>query len=248
MTYRACTALLMITGSLFAFTVNATPLTVSSSIGGAPTESGIFYENFDSLPIGTYGTPTNTVAYNLSNGLSVDFNGGMVFQGSQSGVAAAPYLSGNNSDNFENIASTGQDNSPYLVAGAGGSQNTITFNFSQGQMYLGLLWGSVDHDNTLSFYDSNNNLIGTVTGSAVLTSANGNQGINGTTYVNISSNIAFNKVVASSTSPSFELDNMAFKASTTVPEPTILGLFGLGLLLMGVAPFNQRNAISSMIA
>ncbi|CAH9018279.1 hypothetical protein [Candidatus Nitrosacidococcus sp. I8] len=65
MTYRTCTALL-ITGSLFALTANATPLTVSSSIGGAPTESGIFYENFDSLP--GLGVPTNTSTtgtYNL---------------------------------------------------------------------------------------------------------------------------------------------------------------------------------------
>ncbi|CAB1275743.1 Npun_F0296 family exosortase-dependent surface protein [Candidatus Nitrosacidococcus tergens] len=251
MTYRTCTALL-ITSSLFALTANAGPLTVSSSVGGAPNASSIFYENFDSLP--TLGAPTNThinnSTYTLDNGLSVDFNGGMVYRDSQSGVAAAPYLSGDNGDNFGNSPSTGQDQSYYLAAGADGSEDTITFNFSQGQMYLGLLWGSVDDYNTLSFFDSNDDLIGTVTGSDVLTSPNGDQGINGTTYVNINSDTAFYKVEVTSTSPSFEFDNMAFsKNNVDVPEPGILGLFGLGLLLMGFTLFNRRNSISSsMIA
>ncbi|CAH9018281.1 PEP-CTERM sorting domain-containing protein [Candidatus Nitrosacidococcus sp. I8] len=175
----------------------------------------------------------------------------MVFQGSQSEVAAAPYLSGDNGNNFGNNPSTGQDNSPYLVAGAGGAGNTITFNFSQGQMYLGLLWGSVDNSNVLKFYDGST-YIGEVTGSELnsITKNSDNQGLNGTVYANINSDTAFNRVVAIGNSPSFEFDNMAFSQhNVDIPEPGVLGLLGLGLLLMSLTPSNRRNSMSnSMIA
>jgi hypothetical protein len=84
----------------------------------------------------------------------------------------------------------------------------------------------VDNYNTLSSYNGST-LVGTVTGSDVTSSANGNQGEFGTFYVNITSTQSFDKIVATSTSNAFELDNVAYN-STAVPEPSsfILALVG----------------------
>ena len=101
-------------------------------------------------------------------------------------------------------------------------------------------------------------LIGRVTGSDVMASPNGDQGANGTAYVNINATggSAFDRVVATSGGNAFEFDDVAFSetisalaadpiddvafnatisalAADPVPEPTSLGLFGIGLLGLG---------------
>ena len=103
-------------------------------------------------------------------------------------------------------------------------------------MYLGLLWGSVDTYNTLSFYnDHGTNFLGSITGSQVSSMANGDQGEQGTFYVNINSTVAFDTVVATSSQHAFEFDNVAFgseQISSIAPEPStflvaIVGAFAM---------------------
>jgi hypothetical protein len=60
---------------------------------------------------------------------------------------------------------------------------TATFRFNAPQSYFGLLWGSVDTYNALSFYDASGDLIATVGGAGA--GADGNQGAAGTDYVNV---------------------------------------------------------------
>jgi hypothetical protein len=98
------------------------------------------------------------------------------------------------------------------------------------------LWGSVDDYNTLSFYNGAN-LVGSITGADVGPNTNGNQGINGTFYANIDSNLAFDSVVASSSNYAFEFDNVAYDSvpqqappPPAVPEPSTLALFCAGIL------------------
>jgi hypothetical protein len=105
------------------------------------------------------------------------------------------------------------------------------------ETYFGILWGSVESYNTLSFYNDVT-LVGTVTGSDVNASVNGDQGVNGTLYVNINATAgtAFDRVVATSSQYAFEFDNVAFNPvlvanpSSAVPEPFSLALLGTGLL------------------
>jgi hypothetical protein len=111
-------------------------------------------------------------------------------------------------------------------------------NGGLGYDYFGLLWGSVDGYNTLAFYDGMT-LVGSVTGSNVTASPNGNQGVNGTLYVNINSTLPFNRVVATATQYAFEFDNIAFNRAE-VPEPGTLALLGLGLL--GVSAARRRKS------
>ena len=219
---------------------------ISTSVGGAPT--GAVLDNLDAL---TPGSTTQTTA----TGILVSFTGGPSPAGGQavtgplSGVYAPPYLTGSNGLGFGNSPATGPDNTVYLTAGGTSPNSSATLSFSQDLHYVGLLWGSVDNYNTLQLYEGST-LVGTILGSDVIASPNGDQGPDGTTYVNVTSTDAFDKIVALSTQYAFEFDNVAYSLNgnycptcgttgTLIPEPITLSLFGAGLA--GAAALRRRK-------
>jgi hypothetical protein len=211
-------------------------LQVNGVVGGSST--GAIQETFDSL------VPGDRTTITLPSGLTISYDGdaGPV-SGSMPGIHAAPYLSGGNGLGFGPSGGTQAndvDGTTYITAGGAGS---VTLQFPTLETYLGILWGSVDGFNSLSFYNGAT-LIRTVTGSDVMVSPNGEQGANGTAYVNINATgeSTFDRVVATSGWNAFEFDDVAFNekisaisdlAADPIPEPAGLGLFGIGLLGLG---------------
>lgn len=199
----------------------ATALNVVANVGGSPT--GVNRLNFDDLTPGSSGSfllsgPDGSISLEI-------LPGAQVAQGSQSGVFAAPYLSSNNGDGFGaggGDQPNGVDLTPYLSTGktTGANAGQITFTFSNQQKYLGLLWGSVDTYNHISFF-LDGSPVGQVHGSdpAFAGGNGGDQGLNGTRYVNINSDDPFNSVVFTSDSYAFEFDNVAYsRRNVGVPD------------------------------
>jgi hypothetical protein len=208
---------------------NAT-LTISGSVGGAPT--GVNKVNFDDLTLGAVGGTAS--GPNGSVGVSFVIDGQAVV-GAVSGQFAEPYLSGGNGNGFGPAnanQANGTDLTTYLTSGGANGQAILSFGANE--MYMGLLWGSVDTYNTLSFYNGTT-LVGTVTGSQVFAIPTGDQGQLGTSYVNINSTLAFNKVVATSSVYAFEFDNVAYNPTAVVPEPTTMVAGALLLLPFGAS-------------
>jgi hypothetical protein len=203
---------------------NAT-LTFNATIGGAPV-GGASVITFDS------GLALNdssaTATYNYGPGsVTVSFvTDGQAVTGTQTSYAA-PWVGG---------IGGAADTTPYLTSGkvAGSLNGQAILQFNSSQKYFGLLWGSVDTYNYLTFYDGNT-AVGTLQGTQVLGSNGsivpGNQFEYGTAYVNIFSDVPFNKVIATSNPDyAFEFDNVA-----VVPEPTTMIAGALLLLPFGAS-------------
>jgi len=145
--------------------------------------------------------------------------------GDLAGRYAAPY-----------IAATGLNDTTVYVSTAQQS-GSATFDLGATANYFGLLWGSIDDYNTISFLNGGSE-VASFTGTDIAEPANGNQTAPSTnTYVNFFYLPTFDGVLFSSTNWAFESDNHAW---ATVPEPGTLGLLGAGLI--GLAWRRRRAA------
>jgi hypothetical protein len=82
-----------------------------------------------------------------------------------------------------------------------------------------------------------------VTGSDVVASPNGNQGQEGTLYVNINSDLAFDRIVATSSQYAFEFDNVAYnETNVTTPEPSTVVISLVAGSFLGLYTIRKRRA------
>lgn len=206
---------------------------MTASQSGMPL--GPYYANFNNLPMGGTGGVTNP-------DITVSFTGdGQVVTGFLSGQYAAPYVNGNGLPFGD--PTTGSDLTKYLSTGIG----SVSLAFTLPQTYIGLLWGSVDHYNTLSLYNGND-LVASFTGTDVNAAANGDQGIQGSYYVNISNLDPFTRAVFTSSSYAFEFDNVSYNVDPPLatPEPLTLAMFGTGLFGLTMLTRRRKAAVATI--
>ena len=202
--------------------------------------SGVNYVTFDDLALGGAGGQAANTAN--TDYITVSFNpDAKVVTGALEGKYAAPVLSNNNGANFGGQGN-GVDATHYITSGSdGGSSNAMaTLTFNSDQHYFGMLWGSVDTYNNLEFFDGATSL-GIITGGMVDANATGDQGINGTFYVNIDSSDPFDRVVASSTQYAFEFDNVAYGSDRIIPEPAYIIAWCLIGSVFGIGYYRRRR-------
>jgi hypothetical protein len=136
------------------------------------------------------------------------------------------------------------DATNYMAVLGGGSEQIA---FSGLKTSFGLYWGSVDTYNSLTFYNGNVS-VATISGADVDPpfEANGGQteyASNG--YVLISALPQFDRVVAASSSNSFELDNVVAGGASAVPEPSTWAMLLLGFAGLGYAGFRRSKGTIS---
>jgi hypothetical protein len=135
-----------------------------------------------------------------------------IYMGNVAGITAAPWTP------------TGVESRNYFATQPRGD---ITISYGQNQQYFGIMWGSVDSYNTLSFYN-NDRLVEQVSGRDVTSNPNGNQAAKGTYFANFNFNgdTAFNRVVFASSTPAFEFNMIAFSTRTQAITPTEVAKLG----------------------
>jgi hypothetical protein len=225
---------------------SALPLSFSGGSGnvdiGGEAESDVNYLNFDSL------TPGQAGSFSLPGSVTLAISGNLAQTEStaNNNVTASPWLSGNDNVNFESAtvlpAGGASDDSTYVATGL--SPGAVTLSFADKQNYFGLLWGSVDPGNVLTFFSGANGSgsvvatisgtdVGNADGAIILGPSDINEGADGTAYVNLYLDLDYQSVVASSSTITFEIDDIAYG---TVPDggltAALLGgaLIGLQLL------------------
>lgn len=204
-------------------------LTVSTPANGGVAPAMTVRDNLDWLAFGSAGgtSPVSGIVVSL-------FGGAAAVTGSRDGRYAAPFLTGRNGDGFGEGGArqpSGVNATTYLTTGSTLAQRDARAEIVLPYLTLdlGLLWGSVDDYNALALY-AGDRLVGTVRGGDVIAGASGNQGPQGTRYVNIRSDVAFDRLVASSAGYAFEFDNIAFGPAVAIAAPAALGVFAVGLL------------------
>ena len=178
-------------------------------------------------PSGASSTVAGAQIQDFENGLPSNYTfsagntTGGIFQGSVPLVASPP----------------ANDTSHYMTSGVG----SLTISYATPIRYFGLLWGTVDAYNSITFHSGSSSQ--TWTGSTIL-SAPAFAGVNGSAYVNFfaTPGTTWNSVTLSSTKANFEFDNAAISA---VPEPAAIALMGLGFGIAGLGVLKKRKKSGS---
>lgn len=228
-------------------TLTQAALTIVPILGGGPLPL-VNYVNFDDIALGSNigATTFNTAASASAGFVTVNSTtNAQVVTGPLAGQYAEPWvtLATQGVPFAHTQAADGDDESQYITSGSTGSTAGAEAELVFGtlQSYFGILWGSVDDYNTLTFY---NGLVsvGTIVGTQVDAVATGDQGVLGTFYVNIDSSLPFDRVVATSTAFAFEFDDVAYGENRIIPEATTIVVWS-ALSLIGVMAYRRRSRL-----
>lgn len=156
--------------------------------------------------------------------------GNLLFTGSADGQNATPF----------------GDTSQYVSVGTSATPQSATLLVSSFANYIGLYWGSIDTYNNIliTYTDSTSDSVSSLS-YGLLSPSNGDQGLNGSKYVNIFTDRAIQSITFSSTSKAFEFDNVSVAA---VPEPSTWAMMILGFLGVGFVAYRRKSGAALRIA
>ena len=155
---------------------------------------------------GTSGTEVTNNALSFGNGSNagtISFTGSSGVYRGETSTTWAPGSS---------TTGSGGVTTDYLAAATNGA---VTINFNSTQEYFGLLWGSVNATNTLTFYNGSTKVYTVANGDLFNAKATSQ----GSYYVAINIPGGYTSVVATAMSGDFEFTNVSY-ASTTITDPT----------------------------
>ena len=209
----------------------AVAATLAFSADAAITVTGSYTSDANSFATSS-ATSAGQVLFDFSNPtLSGTANGFTLSNTNTPGLfgigafTGASVVSGSNTVGNGYSAPT-NDSTNYLAIFQNGAQ-TIA-NTATGYNTLSLYWGSPDAFNTITFLDQTGASLGSITASSVA----GLTSLTESALVTLNASQNFYGVSLSSSSNSFELDNVKFSSTTAaVPEPAswamMIGGFGL---------------------
>ncbi|WP_249143887.1 VCBS domain-containing protein [Bradyrhizobium lablabi] len=182
------------------------PTTIVLDHGVDTNSLGLPTETFDGQPAGTASNNGAGAGDFYSAALDATFSGtghAGVVRGAAPGATAPPFIGDPGAPDATN----------YLSIGGGGSE---TISFASEKQTFGLYWGSVDSYNSVAFYHGAT-LVASYTGADVapLFSDGGQSSFSSNGYVEFTGLPSFDKVVLSSSSNAFEIDNIS--AGSTPP-------------------------------
>ena len=161
---------------------------------------------------------------------SVSPAGTLLYTGSASGQNATPF----------------GDTTQYASIGTSATPQSATLLVSSFANYLGLYWGSIDTYNNIliTYTDATTDSVNSIL-YGLLSPSNGDQGLNGSKYVNIFTDKAIASVTFSSTQKAFEFDNVSIAA---VPEPSTWAMMILGFLGVGFLAYRRKSSSALPLA
>jgi len=169
---------------------------------------------------------------------------------------SGPFVSGGFSFSGDGAVETGNvsgkyanpagDNTHYLSTGFDGTSGSKTETVFLGtHTNFGLYWGSIDAYNTLTFLKGGSTVFTLTGGGVPLAVDNGNQTSDlSNKYVNFAftGGSSYDTVVFNSTSPAFEVDNLAVAGG--VPELSTWAMMIVGFGLVGLQ-VRRRNSFAA---
>jgi hypothetical protein len=121
------------------------------------------------------------------------------------------------------------DTTTYLFATTG---SNVEITWASDINSFMIYWGSPDWYNTLTLVDSAGDVIGAVTGTEILAETGASPGLDGAYWIRVSSDVAFDEIIVSSSAPAFEFDMAA-------PEPATWAMMGLGFAALGFIGYRR---------
>lgn len=210
-----------------------------AAMSAAPAVAGVTTTSYLTPP--SYGPGATLINFDSAIPSGFSLSGGKILSDSTSTGAYQGAL-----------APTGGTGSYLAVGATSGTQAVLKGTGNTGWGSVSLLWGTIDSFNKLDVLDTLGNIITTITGNDVAstvtptwTASDNNRYV--TYSIDPASGTRIGGLRFNSPTDAFEIDNVAFSQPTSVPEPSTIALFALGVIgLLAIRRRTQSIKLSAI--